>query len=93
MRYEHFLLDKGGLKHLLKKIKDKFATNKALRDEISRATGVEGSLQESIDQETSRADAAEPSLKGYTDAEGLKVDPKVSQETLTARANEEEINS
>ena len=93
MRYEHFLLDKGGLKHLLKKIKDKFATNKALRDEVSRATGAEGSLQESIDQETSRAEAAESSLKGYTDAEVLKVDAKVSQETLTARANEEEIKS
>ncbi len=93
MKYEHFLLDKEGLKHLLKKIKDKFATNKALRDEISRATGVEGSLQESIDQETSRAEAAESSLKGYTDAEVLKVDAKVSQETLTARANEEEIKS
>lgn len=93
MRYEHFLLDKGGLKHLLKKIKDKFATNKALRDEVSRATGAEGALQESIDQETSRAEAAESSLKGYTDAEVLKVDAKVSQETLTARANEEEIKS
>lgn len=93
MRYEHFLLDKGGLKHLLKKIKDKFATNKALSDEVSRATGAEGSLQENIDQETSRAEAAESSLKSYTDAEVLKVDAKVSQETLTARANEEEIKS
>lgn len=93
MRYEHFLLDKGGLKRLLKKIKDKFATNKALRDEVSRATSAEESLQESIDQETSRAEATESSLKGYTDAEVLKVDAKVSQETLTARANEEEIKS
>lgn len=93
MRYEHFLLDKGGLKHLLKKIKDKFATNKALDDEVSRATGVEESLQESIDQERLRAEGSESSLKDYTDSEVSKVDAKISTETLTARANEDEIKS
>lgn len=51
-KYEHFLLNKEGLQHLLTKIKESFASKKNLKEEETRAKTAETTLEKGVEAVT-----------------------------------------
>ena len=77
-KYEHFLLNKEGLQHLLTKIKERFASKKNLKEEETRAKTAETTLEKSIntvkagvDNEVNRRTELEVNIK---DLNNVRID-------------------
>jgi len=80
-KFEHYLLDKEGLKQLLIRIRDRFATQKALADETARAKYEEAVLTNNLNDEVNRATIEE-----------IKLDNKIIDEINRAKLAETTLN-